>query len=102
MLPVYPATEGLSHKLIRALIDRHLDELVRAGSRGLLARAACRRSTCLPLPEALRAVHRPHTLAEAERGGGGSAFDELLDLQLMLAPGPAPGQAQPRRGRASR
>src|SRR3954447_14103302 len=28
VLPVYPATEGLSHKIIRALIDRHLDGLI--------------------------------------------------------------------------
>src|SRR5688572_25227263 len=28
VLPVYPATEGLSHKTIRALIDRHLDALI--------------------------------------------------------------------------
>ena len=28
VLPVYPATEGLSHKQIRALVDRHLDALI--------------------------------------------------------------------------
>src|ERR671921_1721827 len=28
VLPVYPATEGLSHKVIRSLIERHLDALV--------------------------------------------------------------------------
>src|SRR4026208_1585259 len=28
VLPVYPATEGLSHKVIRSLIDRHLDQLI--------------------------------------------------------------------------
>ena len=28
VLPVYPATEGLSHKIIRSLIDRHLDGLI--------------------------------------------------------------------------
>ena len=27
VLPVYPATEGLSHKIIRGLIERHLDSL---------------------------------------------------------------------------
>ena len=30
VLPVYPATEGLSHKVIRSLIDRHLDAADRA------------------------------------------------------------------------
>src|SRR3712207_4677230 len=28
VLPVYPATEGLSHKIIRSLIERHLDPLI--------------------------------------------------------------------------
>src|SRR5215218_10231722 len=28
VLPVYPATEGLSHKVIRSLVDRHLDALI--------------------------------------------------------------------------
>ena len=30
VLPVYPATEGLSHKVIRSLIERHLDGLIAA------------------------------------------------------------------------
>ncbi len=36
------------------------------------------------LPDALRAVHRPASAAEAELGRRRLAFDELLDLQLML------------------
>jgi ATP-dependent DNA helicase RecG len=28
VLPVYPATEGLSHKVLRSLIERHLDALI--------------------------------------------------------------------------
>src|SRR4051795_1059127 len=28
VLPVYPATEGLSHKVVRGLVERHLDALV--------------------------------------------------------------------------
>jgi ATP-dependent DNA helicase RecG len=83
VLPVYPATEGLSHRVIRSLIDRHLDALI-ALSRDLLP-AKLRDSLALPeLPDALRAVHRPTSIAEAERGRRRLAFDELLDLQLML------------------
>ena len=44
VLPVYPATEGLSHKVIRGLIDRHLDALIAASED--------------VLPEALRAGRR--------------------------------------------
>src|SRR5215218_10820706 len=67
VLPVYPATEGLSHKVIRSLIDRHLDRLIALSEDGLPE--ALRTSLDLPaLPEALRAVHRPATAEEAERG----------------------------------
>lgn len=83
VLPVYPATEGLSHKVVRGLVDRHLDALI-ALSEDVLPESL-RRSLALPaLPEALRAVHRPGTAAEAEQGRRRLAFDELLDLQLML------------------
>jgi ATP-dependent DNA helicase RecG len=83
VLPVYPATEGLSHKVIRGLVDRHLDELIALS--GDILPEPLRRSLDLPsLPDALRAVHRPSTAAEAELGRRRLAFDELLDLQLML------------------
>src|SRR5919107_1519950 len=83
VLPVYPATEGLSHKLIRSLIERHLDRLIALSEDGLPD--VLRQSLDLPrLPDALRAVHRPATAGEAERGRRRLALDELFDLQLML------------------
>jgi ATP-dependent DNA helicase RecG len=83
VLPVYPATEGLSHKVIRSLIERHLDNLV-ALSQDVLPENL-RHSLQLPaLPQALRAVHRPASVEEAEQGRRRLAFDELFDLQLML------------------
>jgi ATP-dependent DNA helicase RecG len=83
VLPVYPATEGLSHKQIRALVDRHLDALI-ALCREILPESLRRRFELPTLPDALRAVHRPVSIAEAERGRRRLALDELLDLQLML------------------
>ena len=83
VLPVYPATEGLSHKVIRSLIDRHLDGLI-ASAEDVIPEAL-RQTLQLPaLPDALRAVHRPESAEEAERGRRRLAFDELFDLQLML------------------
>jgi ATP-dependent DNA helicase RecG len=83
VLPVYPATEGLSHKVIRSLIERHLDNLI-AISDDVLPETL-RRELGLPdLSDALRAVHRPASVDEAESGRRRLAFDELLDLQLML------------------
>lgn len=95
VLPVYPATEGLSHKLIRALIDRHLEAMLSL-SQEVLPPDQREALGLLAAADALRAVHRPATLAEAEAGRRRLAFDELIDLQLML------GRARllARRGRA--
>ena len=83
VLPVYPATEGLSHKVIRGLIERHLDELLPLAHD--LLPPAMRQSLGLPaLRDALLAVHRPASAVEAEAGRRRLAFDELLDLQLTL------------------
>jgi ATP-dependent DNA helicase RecG len=83
VLPVYPATEGLSHKVIRSLIDRHLDQLISL-SHDDLPEAQRQSLDLSALPDALRAVHRPGSAEEAERGRRRLAFDELFDLQLML------------------
>jgi ATP-dependent DNA helicase RecG len=83
VLPVYPATEGLSHKVIRSLIERHLDQLI-ALSQDVLPENFRRDLRLSTLAEALRAVHRPASIEEAEQGRRRLAFDELLDLQLML------------------
>jgi ATP-dependent DNA helicase RecG len=83
VLPVYPATEGLSHKMIRSLIERHLDGLI-ALSADIIPDGLRRSLDLLSIPDALRAVHRPSSVEEAEAGRRRLAFDELLDLQLML------------------
>jgi ATP-dependent DNA helicase RecG len=83
VLPVYPATEGLSHKVIRGLIDQHLDRLI-AASHDIMPERVLAEAGLPPLAAALRMVHRPTTVEEAERGRRRLAFDELLDLQLML------------------
>ena len=76
VLPVYPATEGLSHKQIRGLIQLVVDPHP----------ARLRSSLDLPgLREALATVHRPETVAVAERGRRRLAFDEFFDLQLVQA-----------------
>jgi len=63
VLPIYPATEGLTHRQIRALVQQHLDEL----------------------RPALELMHRPKKVEEAELGRRRLAFDELFDQQLVQA-----------------
>src|SRR5918993_3187395 len=67
VLPVYPATEGLSHRIIRSLVERHLDSLI-ALSEDPLPEPLRRAAGLPPLAEALRAVHRPASTGEAEQG----------------------------------
>ncbi|HTL05119.1 MAG TPA: ATP-dependent DNA helicase RecG [Gemmatimonadales bacterium] len=83
VLPVYPATAGLSHKIIRSLIERHLDALI-ALCQEILPPELRARFGLPALPDALRAVHRPASIEAAELGRRRLALDELLDLQLML------------------
>src|SRR5689334_10481824 len=84
VLPIYPATEGLSHKIIRALVNRHLDALITLAA-DPVPPPVLKGLDLPPLAEALREVHRPKDLAEAERGRRRLAFDELFELQLTLA-----------------
>jgi ATP-dependent DNA helicase RecG len=84
VLPVYPATEGLSNRQIRTLVHQHLDQLVPLAGDPLPP--AQRESLSLPpLGQALMAIHRPRTLDEAEQGRRRLAFDELFDQQLVHA-----------------
>jgi ATP-dependent DNA helicase RecG len=82
VLAVYPATEGLSFKQIRAVIDKHLDTLVPALDEYLPADLL--RATGLPrIQDALRRVHRPTSVAEAHGGRDRLAYDELLFVHLL-------------------
>ncbi len=84
VLPVYPATEGLTHRQIRGLIHQHLDALLGLASDPHPARL--RAAVELPvLRDALARVHRPDSLDDAEAGRRRLAFDELFDQQLVHA-----------------
>ena len=82
VLSVYPATEGLSFKQIRALVETHLDALL-PQVREHLPPGAVREAGVPELPEALRMVHRPTSLAEAMRGRERLAFEELLFVHVL-------------------
>lgn len=82
VLSVYPATEGMSFKSIRSIVEAHLDVLLPLVTEylpsTLLARAAVPE-----IGEALRMVHRPATLAEATAGRARLAFEELLFVHVL-------------------
>ncbi|HKG10724.1 MAG TPA: ATP-dependent DNA helicase RecG [Gaiellaceae bacterium] len=81
--PVYPATEDLTPKRIRELVAAALDL---AGEQWDPLPAALRVEEQLPSrSDALRALHQPAGLDEAETARKRLAFDELLVFQLGLA-----------------
>jgi ATP-dependent DNA helicase RecG len=82
VLSVYPATEGLSFKQIRGIVDAHLDALLPLVTEYLPADVL--RAAGVPgIGDALRMVHRPASLAEAMSGRSRLAFEELFFVQLL-------------------
>lgn len=82
VLAVYPVTEGLSVRVMRGLVDDHLDALL--GQVVDYLPAAVLAGAGVPaLAEALRMVHRPRSLEEARLGRARLAFEELFFVQLL-------------------
>ena len=82
VLAVYPATEGLSFKVIRGIIDTHLDSLLRLVEE-YLPRDILQLGGVPPLREALEMVHRPKSISEGTRGRSRLAFEELLFVHIL-------------------
>lgn len=82
VLSVYPATEGLSFKVIRGLIDTQLDTLLPQVDE-YFPSALLKEARVVSLGNALRMVHRPTSIAEAMRGRERLAFEELFFVQLL-------------------
>jgi ATP-dependent DNA helicase RecG len=82
LVPVYPASEKVSSRQIRALAD---EVLRHAGDQVDPLPAATKTRRRLPLRrDALTAAHRPDTQDEAATGMSRLAFDELYLLQLGM------------------
>lgn len=82
VLAVYPATDGISVRWLRALVERHLSELLPLVREPLPPRMLAEAGV-LPLPEALRAVHQPTSVAEARKGRERLAWEEFLCIHLL-------------------
>jgi len=86
VLPIYPATEGLSHRLVRRIVEANLDPLLAAvAGEEVFGPAELAAAGVPPLAEALALLHRPGTLADAERGRRRLAYEEVFFLQLLHA-----------------
>ena len=82
VLAVYPATEGLSFKMIRGIIETHLDALLPLLTEYLPA-DVLGAAELPPLREAIRMVHRPRSIAEGSLGRARLAFEELLFVHIL-------------------
>ena len=82
VLAVYPTTEGFPVRILRALVQQHLDALLPLLDEPLPARIL--RDAGVPsLREAIERVHRPASVAAANSGRDRLAFEELLCVQLL-------------------
>ncbi|HSU16603.1 ATP-dependent DNA helicase RecG [Longimicrobium sp.] len=86
IFPVYPATEGLTHRQVRTLIAENLDDLLRqARDEDPLPPELRERVGVAGMAQALEWMHRPASLLDAEAGRRRLAFEELFFLQLLYA-----------------
>jgi ATP-dependent DNA helicase RecG len=79
--PVYPASEEITAKKLRELVGAALPRAFLDPLPAKLRQA----EGLAPRADALWALHRPRSLAEAEAGRRRLAFDELLLLQIAIA-----------------
>ena len=82
VLAVYPATEGLTVRQIRALVEQNLDALLPLVEDHLPDEIRTP-AGLVPLREALLRVHRPASLADAASGRARLAFDELFFVHIL-------------------
>jgi ATP-dependent DNA helicase RecG len=84
VVPVYGLKPGISQRqlrlLVRSALDMYLDEVADCLPETLRSLHAL-----LPIGEAIRGLHFPREMAEAEEARRRLAFDEMLMLQTLFA-----------------
>ncbi len=86
VFPVYPATEGLTHRQVRAIVELNLESLLgELPSADVLPGTWRERLGLPPLVDALRTLHAPAGLDEIEPARRRLGYEELFFLQLLHA-----------------
>ena len=83
LVPIYPATEGVSPKMLRELVAQSLPAAAEISD--MLPHEMLQRRQLLSAGQALRAIHFPRSLAELEEARRRLAFEEFLLLDLAWA-----------------
>ena len=84
VLPVYPLTEGLNQKNVRKTILAALREYS-AGIENELPDYIVERHKLLSKRDAIRAVHAPESLSQAEKARRTLIYEELFHFQCVIA-----------------
>jgi ATP-dependent DNA helicase RecG len=86
VFPVYRATEGLSHRQIRGIVESNLDDLLaEAAEAEIFGPDWLKAAGLTRLPEALERLHRPQALSQVAPALRRLAYEELFFLQLLHA-----------------
>ncbi|HSL69415.1 MAG TPA: ATP-dependent DNA helicase RecG [Longimicrobiales bacterium] len=86
VLPIYPATEGLSQRVFRNILEQNLDALLEAAISEEVFDPQDLSEAGLPtLRAALESLHRPTSLVETHHGRRRLAYEELFFVQLLHA-----------------
>lgn len=87
VIPIYPATENLTHRQIRKVVADNLPALLESVQEedDLLPPAVVKRLGLPGLRIAFEALHRPARIADAHAGRRRFAFEELFVLQVLFA-----------------
>lgn len=84
LVPIYPATQGLTpavlYRLIRENLQLHRDQISEILPENIRARQGL-----LPRTEALKSIHFPATIEEFEQARKTLAFEELFIFQIGVA-----------------
>lgn len=81
LVPIYPETSGISSKWLRGKISFGFSQ-VQENIKDTVPKLTLEKLNLVSLPSAIRGVHFPTTLDEADKGKRRLAFDELLRIQL--------------------
>ncbi|MBQ3287453.1 MAG: ATP-dependent DNA helicase RecG [Firmicutes bacterium] len=96
LVPVYPLTAGLSNRALQAAVKAAWQ---RAGAyvRDVVPRELTEQRGLLPRREALRLLHFPEEPEQVDRARRSMAYEELLELSLVMQRSAAPGPELTRR-----
>ena len=90
LVPVYPLTAGLSNRALQAAVKAAWQ---RAGAyvRDVVPRQLTERRGLLPRREAVRLLHFPEEPEQVDQARRSMAYEELLELSLVMQRSAAPG-----------